>query len=335
MSGVGTARLPDRLQERWQFKTGDAIEGAPAIAGDTAYVASFDKHLYALELASGKLRWKTRLGVMKAPQAVHKGRVYVGDLDGNFYCVDAANGQVLWKFQAGAEIHAGANFYKDLVIVGSHDSNLYCLDSTGKKVWSVSIDGPINAAAPVVGDLTFATGCSDGVLHIIDARSGKELDTLPLGGETVATAAVAGDHLYAAMISNQVVAVNYIKREKVWAFTPDRRPMPFYASPAVAEGIVVSGSRDRRVYALDARTGKELWNFATAGQVDAAPVIVGQRVYVGCLSNDGEFYVLDLKTGKKLQELLLDGPVGCAAAVGPDCLVVGTDRGTVYCLGGK
>jgi hypothetical protein len=58
-------------------------------------------------------------------------------------------------------------------------------------------------------------------------------------------------------------------------------------------------------------------------------------VYVGCLSRDGWFYVLDLKTGRKIQEIDLDAPVSGSVAVGPDCVLVGTDRGTVYCLGGK
>ena len=73
----------------------------------------------------------------------------------------------------------------------------------------------------------------------------------------------------------------------------------------------------------------------TAGQVDASPVVVGDRVYVGSLSEDGNFYVLDLKSGKKLQELELESPVGGSAGVGPDCLLVGTDKGLVYCLGKK
>ena len=47
------------------------------------------------------------------------------------------------------------------------------------------------------------------------------------------------------------------------------------------------------------------------------------------------FYVLDLKTGKKLQELFLDSAVTGSLAVGPDCILVGTDKGVLYCLGTK
>src|SRR6478672_7779923 len=66
MNGVGQAKLPVKLDERWTFKCKDEVGGAPAIAGNTVYVASFDKHLYALDLATGKEKWKTKLGPFKA-----------------------------------------------------------------------------------------------------------------------------------------------------------------------------------------------------------------------------------------------------------------------------
>jgi outer membrane protein assembly factor BamB len=136
-------------------------------------------------------------------------------------------------------------------------------------------------------------------------------------------------------MTNQVVAVDWKKLKRVWAFEAPRRQQPFYASAAVAGPVVVSASRDKKVYAIHRDTGKEAWNFAAEGQVDASPVVVGERVYVGCLSDEGHFYVLDLKTGRKLQQLELGAAVGGSAGVGPDCIVVGTDRGMVFCLGAK
>jgi outer membrane protein assembly factor BamB len=342
MTGVGDAKLPDQLEVRWVFKTGegkksDAIESAPAVVGGVVYVSSLDKHLYAIDLATGKQKWKTKLGYMKASPAVKGGRVYVGDLDGVFYCVSAADGKVVWKFEpeTGGEIHASANFHGDNIIFGSHNSNLYCLSPDGKQVWATPVDGPINAATAVVGDRAFATGCSDGILHVIDLKNGKELGSIDLVGQTLSTGAVSGDRIYVAMESNQVVAADLKTMKKLWTFEPPKRAQPFRSSAAVSQGIVVAGSRDKKVYAIDAATGAEKWSFETADQVDASPVVVGDRVYVGSLSEDGNFYVLDLKTGRKVQELELESPVAGSAAVGPDCILVGTDRGLVYCLGKK
>ena len=334
MTGVSAAKLPDKLEERWAFKCKDAVESAPAIADGVVYVASMDKHLYAVDLATGKEKWKTLLGPMKAAPAVHKGRVYVGDVEGKFHAVDAASGKKLWTFETAGEIAAGANFYKDDVLIGSHDSTLYRLSPDGKKVWEFKIDGPVNGSAAVAGDRTFVAGC-DSILHVVDLESGKSVGGVELGGQAAATAAVGDDLVVVGTMTNQVVGVNWKALKKVWEFEPKRRAQPFYASAALADKLVVAGSRDKKVYCLDRATGQERWNFITEGMVDASPVVVGSRVYVGCLSTTGEFYVLDLVSGKEVQQITLDGAVTGSVAVGPDCVLVGTERGTVYCLGAK
>lgn len=337
MTGAGTAKLPDQLEEKWTFSAGNAktggIEGAPAIVGGVVYVASLDKHLYALDLATGKQKWKVKLGPMKASPCVKGDRVFVGDLDGKFYCLKSADGSKVWEFETLGEITSGCNFHGNNVLIGSHDATLYCLDSDGKKVWEVKTDGPVNGSAAVIGDVTFVAGC-DSILHVLDAKTGKELGTVDLGGQAAATAAVVGDFAYVGTMANTVVAVDLKKKEKAWTFEAAVRQQPFFASAAASE-MIVAGSRDKKVYGLNPKTGKAAWSFPTEGQVDASPVIVGGRVYVGCLSDGGEFYVLDVKSGKKIQQLDLDSAVSGSVAVGPDCIVVGTDKGTVYCLGKK
>jgi outer membrane protein assembly factor BamB len=334
MTGVATANLPDRLpdRERWTFKCRDSVEGSPAIANGVVYVASTDKYLYALDLATGKEKWKLALAPMKASPAVRSGRVYVGDVEGKFHAVDAATGNRLWSFETQGEITAGANFYKDTILIGAHDSTLYCLTADGKKKWAYQIDGPVNGSAAVIADRTFVAGC-DSVLHVLNAEDGKPIGTVDLGGQAAATAALTDEFAFVGTMTNQVVAVDWKRLKKVWEFEPKRRQQPFYASAAVTDRYVVASSRDRKIYALDRATGQEKWSFVTEGMVDASPVVVGNRVYVGCLSNTGEFYVLDLDTGKQIQQLTFDGAVTGSVAVGPDCLVVGTEKGTVYCLG--
>src|SRR5262249_52064392 len=151
------------------------IEGTAAIVGGTVYVASFDEHLYALNLSSGELKWKYKGGPFKAPPSVHGGAVYIGDEDGILHCVDAAKGPKDWNFETGSEISAGANFAGDSILVGSGDEHLYCLSNQGKMLWKFKVPGgPVMAAPAVVGNRTFVAGC-DSRLHVIDIKNGKEL----------------------------------------------------------------------------------------------------------------------------------------------------------------
>ncbi len=334
-TGVVEAKLPDQLEERWTFKTGNAIEGTPVIADGIVYVGSADKHFYAIDLKTGQQKWKVSLGsAVLASAAMKKERLYVGTVDGKLFCLNAKDGSKVWSFDVEGTIKSGVNFHGDNILIGSRDIPLYCLSPDGKKIWDFPIDGGSNGTPTVVGDKTFVAGC-DSVFHILDAKTGKELANLNIDDQAAATTAVLGDRAYfGTMGKSQMLAVSLTNPKILWTFVAERRQQPFYSSAAVTDKLVVVGSQDKRVYGLDREYGKEVWSFITDGQVDASPVIVGDRIYVGCLSNDGNFYVLDLK-GKKIQELNLDSAVTSSAAVGPDCVLVGSDKGTLYCFGAK
>jgi outer membrane protein assembly factor BamB len=71
----------------------------------------------------------------------------------------------------------------------------------------------------------------------------------------------------------------------------------------------------------------------TEGRIEGSPVVVGERVYAG--SMDGNLYVIDVDTGTEIQRLKLDSAVTGSIAVADGRLLVGTQNGTLYCLGKK
>jgi outer membrane protein assembly factor BamB len=332
-TGVASSPLPAKLEIRWKFKAGDAVEATAAIAGGTVYVGSFDEHLYALDLATGKQKWKVKIGPVRSSPSYKDGSVYVGSEDGVFYRLDAANGDVKWKYDTESEITSSANFVGDRVLFGAQNSLLYCLSADGKPVWKFKIEGgPVNGSPTVAGKHTFVGGC-DSKLHVIDVEKGKELTAVELGGQTGATAAAAGDRVYiGTMQPGNVQAVDLKKAEVAWVYEPARAG-EFLSSPAVTDKLVIVGSRDKEVHAIDRARGTPVWSFATKKRVDASPVVVGDRVFVGSL--DGKLYVLDLAKGTELQRFALGRSITASAAVGGGCLVVGTTDGVVYCLGKK
>lgn len=331
-TGVTAAKLPEALDVLWKFETKDAVDSGAAIVQGVVYVASQDEHVYAIDLATGKEKWKYHAAAFETTPAVRNGKVYVGDDDGTFHCLDAMTGKAAWTFKTGSKILSAANFVGDKVLFGSYDDTLYCLGPDGKQVWAFKTDNYINGSPAVVGDRTFAAGC-DGLLHILNTADGAELAKVDLEGPAGASAAVLGDQLYVGTMSNQVKAVDWKKATVTWTFEAKKRQREFYSSAAVTDKLVIIGSRDKRVYGLDRQNGKEVWSFLTQGKVDGSPVVVDRRVFVG--SADGNFYVLSLETGTEITHTQLDGAINGSPAVGDGCLVVGTDRGTVYCFGAK
>ena len=66
--------------------------------------------------------------------------------------------------------------------------------------------------------------------------------------------------------------------------------------PAVANGIVYVGANDvNEIYALNAQTGVQLWNFTTGSGVYDCPAVAGGFVYFGSIDNST--YALNAETG--------------------------------------
>ena len=45
---------------KWSFQTGGAVGGSPAVSNGTVFVGSDDFHLYAIDGATGMLRWSMK-----------------------------------------------------------------------------------------------------------------------------------------------------------------------------------------------------------------------------------------------------------------------------------
>lgn len=72
----------------------------------------------------------------------------------------------------------------------------------------------------------------------------------------------------------------------VWKVSAHSR----FAPPSVAGGVVLVGCGDGYLYALDAKSGKQLWKFKASGGIRTQPVVHEGTVYVG--ADDGYLYAL-------------------------------------------
>jgi len=112
-----------QLGPLWTYETGGAIAAQAAIVGGTIYVGSWDGYEYALDGATGAVKWKTFLGQtypnascspnyagITSSAAVQNGVVYVGGGDSYWYALDAATGNVLWEVYTGDNSATGGHY---------------------------------------------------------------------------------------------------------------------------------------------------------------------------------------------------------------------------------
>ncbi len=108
-----------------------------------------------------------------------------------------------------------------------------------------------------------------------------------------------------------------------------------YASPVVGNGKVFVMDGSGVVFAIDAKTHKVAWKFATKGGVGncnnvATPAVAGNFLHVGTTA--GYYYVLNCETGKLVKEIDCQEPIFSAPAVGKERVYFATLGAQVYAV---
>jgi outer membrane protein assembly factor BamB len=200
----------------------------------------------------------------------------------------------------------------------------------GKLLWKFATRNFVHGTPVISGGTVYVAGC-DEIFRGIRIADGKEVLEFSSGGYTGASPALQGQRVYYGTFNNEVVGAEPRRKRIVWRYEHPVRHFPFYSSAAATTDRIVVGGRDKFVHCLDAKTGKQIWTFATGARVDSSPAIAGDRVYVG--SNDGRFYVLDLATGKKIWAFEAGAPLSASPAIAAGRIVIGSQDGRLYCFG--
>ncbi len=319
----------------WQYRAGGPIISSPVVVDGRLYVGSHDDSVHCIDVSSGEAIWtfSARDDVEAAPLVVD-GRVYVGSASGKLHAIDAATGEAVWTYETGDRILGGATFFRPaegpaLVLVGSYDRKLHAVTAdSGEGRWTVETDNYVNGTPAVSGDAAVFGGC-DGLLRIVDARTGASRRVVTLGEDIhiASSAIVDGGVAYVAHVFNRCEAVDVASGEVLWTYQAEDS---YFSSPAIATDRVVIGGRDRTLRALDRSTGEPLWAFACRDVLDATPTIAGDRVLVG--SGDGRLYAVGLADGLLIFEYAFGGAISGRVAVIENRVYVGSEDGLLTAL---
>jgi outer membrane protein assembly factor BamB len=257
--------------------------------------------------------------------------VYIGDLLGTIHAIDAVSGKARWTFKTGGEIKSSPVVSGGKMLIGSYDGSLYAVDAaSGKLAWQLKTKAQVHATPAVANGLAFISGC-DGILRAIRISDGQQAYEVTIGSYTGASPAIEGQVAYFGTFDNQVIAANLQRRSILWRYEHPQRKFPFYATAAVANGKVYVAGRDKILHALDAKTGKEAWSFATKARIDSSPVVTPDgRIFFG--SNDGNVYAVE-PNGKEAWKFTAGAPVSASPAVDGNRMVIGSQDGRLYCFG--
>jgi outer membrane protein assembly factor BamB len=114
-----------------------------------------------------------------------------------------------------------------------------------------------------------------------------------------------------------------------WKFATDGG-IPGTASIDADENLVVFGSEDRTLYAVDIRTGKISWSFQSGAPIRASVAVDHGHVFFG--SDDGKLYAVRLTSGRLAWKFEGSAPIRCKPALTGERIIVGLENGEVLGL---
>jgi outer membrane protein assembly factor BamB len=277
----------------------DFYLSSPAVANGMVYFASGDTNIYALDAATGQLKWKFKTAdVVHGSPAISGGVLYVGSWDSFLYALDAATGKEKWRFKTGedADIHNQVGIQSSPAVVdgivyfGCRDSKVYAVDAeTGEQKWVFSNKGSWVIASPAVSDgkVYFATS-DTGLFHALDAKTGAPV------------------------------------------FSYDNNHWPMFSSPAIVGSLAYIGTHQGKLLAIDLRAQKAAWTFDTDGFKKNGATYTKADGTPNYEAAFFDFFYDDMMAG--VQKMMLVGAVLSSPVVAGDTIYFGSTDGNVYAL---
>lgn len=262
---------PPRIPTSQEGSRWDRYGSSIVADSKRVYVASRDSALYALDLATGKERWRvTTKDMMTATPALYRDTVLFADYKGLVQAVGASDGKVRWTYDAKLPVAGDLVVDADRVFVGSRTYDLIALDAAnGKELWKHYYWFSWIESPPVVRDGVVYTGSSDGVgVFAIDARDGKLRWKAPVPGwawprtavsDQLVVATTVGQGAYPGIRAGSVVAIDRASGTIRWMYLDPpsadtlakKAEWGFGAAPAMADGVVYAADLQGRVHALE------------------------------------------------------------------------------------
>lgn len=297
---------------RWIFSgASDWMESAPTIGPDgTVYAASWDGGLYAIDGATGSLKWAFATGgvIIGSPAVGPDGTVFIGSNDSFFYAVHP-DGSLKWISEAvpsyspinGSPV---LNTAGDAVYFGNDDGEFHALSTaTGVSLWNFSVASvhppdsttsvAISGAAAIGNDGSIYFGCENGRLYALGYDGTLRWSFAATEAIRSSPAIDNNGTLFFAAQDGYLYAVDSLGFQLAETFVGD----VFYCSPAIDQtgNVLIAGYAGSATLGAASRflsispDGSIAWEYLIGDYNDASPSIAPDGTFYFA-AHDGALY---------------------------------------------
>jgi outer membrane protein assembly factor BamB len=228
---------------------------------------------------------------------------------------------LLWKYPTNSgvgtyyvtmgTVHTAPIVDKGILYFASDEGTIYAVNVTnGKNVWQTAVADNSNKFPMIDNNKLYHGGNRH--IYALDAKSGSLIwESRVASGHSANVGAppvIANNILYVSFDYDLFRALNAKTGEIIWQFPDPTGPDPVFAmhfpsSPLVVDKVVYVGGANT-VFALDARGGREIWNYsinyvANYMNPSLSSFVFDKGMLYFC-AGDGNAYALDAGSGKKI-----------------------------------
>lgn len=237
---------------KWQFHTGGALYGSPAVDSERRlYLSCYynsESQLVALD-TNGTMLWRYPLGGslyegrgITSPVLGLDGRIAVGCMDYNVYML-YSNGLIGWSYNTGAAVTSPPAMADDgTVYVMSSDGVLHALTAYGEWLWDYDTLAPSRCSPTVDNAGVVIVGNDDGKLLALNPGGTLAWSCDAGIGDLLAGPALGpGGECYATGSSGRICALD-AAHVLDWSFLLSSEEVDAVSQPAVgADGLIYTG----------------------------------------------------------------------------------------------
>lgn len=314
------------LEETWSRTAGRGLGGSVAHMDTVIYFGAADRHVIAVDLRNGAVRWRTRFpgpiaeGVVADDQRVY---THTERPDGRVYAIDRLTGAKVWTRSAGPSA-APLALIQGTLVAASRSGQLLGIDPpTGKVLWNRTVGVARTAAFP--GDSNTMLVATVDSLFRIDTRNGHVLDRTRSPGAILSPWALHREYRIAGTTDSLIIGIRPPSLARDWSVQLDA---PVLGTPVVRGDTAWVLTRIGTLYRIPlsaAPVAEKL--IALRSPFLASPALVNDWLVVGGV--DGELYAFTLD-GVVAWQTTISAPVEFPPFVLPDGFLAVGGRGDLH-----
>ncbi len=221
-----------------------------------------------------------------AGAVLYKDYVVYANTAGIVKALNSVNGELIWSYKTDGKIFSTPAIESDIAVVGSTDGFIYAFNvKSGSLIWKYKCDKSVLGSPAIYGGNIYI-GASDGIFRAINLRSGKLVwDYTGIKGFIEAKPFVDKDQVVIGDWANTLYSFDTRsgKLQWEWSNKGSRMLSPAAVFPVKANNKIFFVTPERVSYAVDAKTGKQLWRNR------------GGRESIGLSPDKKEYYVKIMK----------------------------------------